>query len=380
MTFEEILETEKKQYPEDKRPVVGWLCSYTPEEIIEAAGFRPYRILPRSNLSPSIDSYITGNLCSRVKNCLGYALSGRYDFMRGIVTTFSCNALTHMYNIWKEYIGDIFVYNIEIPAHRDKEACAYLQNELAKMFAALADRAGVRPDYRALYDAVLARLETMQLLNRMQALRIRDNPPLTGLEAIKITEMASTVPRSIFNTALRRYLATMEQKTEPDRSNTRPRILITGGFIPRFLVAMVEEYGGLVVAEDGCNGYRHFAGIPQEEAGGSEDAENCTAEKQLLQLLANRHLKRPPCARMHGATVQRSQEISRLAGQYKAAGIIHYSLKFCDCNIYEFPVLKDKAAELGVPFLHLEGEEHNTGTGQLETRLQAFLEIVSNFP
>jgi len=430
MTFEEVLDTEKKQHPADKRPVVGWLCSYTPEEIIEAAGFRPFRILPGPEPAPSADSCVTGNLCSRVKNCLGYALTGRYVFMKGMVTVFSCNAMTHMYNIWKEYVRDIFIYSLEVPAHQEREAGDYMEEQLAAMFATLAHKAGVEPDYNALHDAVSARLETMRLLGRMQSLRMMKNPPVKGTEAARIVEMASTVPRNVFNPALRSYLSAVErdkqverieraqqcarvgraglvervERDEQGRLYSGARILITGGLIPRFLVEMEEECGGLVVVEDGCNGYRYFAGTVKAtgneklSAGKAAESEEFFAgsasgtyaankeeihdakiqerERKLLRCLANCYLKRPPCSRMYGATEQRSREMGRLAAQYRVEGIIHYSLKFCDCNIYDYPVLRDKAAELGIPFLRLEGEEHGTGTGQLKTRLQAFLEMV----
>lgn len=400
MAFEEILEAEKKQYCVEDRPVVGWLCSYTPEEIIEAAGFRPYRILPGCGPVPPVDSYVTCNICSRVKNCLGRFLTGRYDFMRGMVAAFSCNAMTHMYNIWKQYAKGIFIHNLEVPLHQGKTAVDFMEEQLAAMFDALAREAGVEADYNALQNAVLARLETTQLLNHLQNMRIMKNPPFSGAEAAKIVESASTVPRGIFNRALSKYLSVVKRsnnleqvEVKRDKQYERAgRILITGGLIPRFLVEMVEECGGLVVVEDGCNGYRYFAGVLENikevnswtgstMAGGgpfaARTAENEQDKKRkILRFLANYYLRRLPCSRMYSATEQRCQEVVRLAVQYKVEGIIHYSLKFCDCNIYDYPFFREKAAELNIPFLHLEGEEDNTWKGQFKTRLQAFIEIV----
>jgi len=397
MTFEEVLKAEQKMHPADKRPVVGWLCSYTPEEIIEAAGFRPFRILPRPEPAPSIDSHVACNLCSRVKNCLGHALDGCYDFMKGMVAVFSCNAMTHMYNIWKEYVKNIFIYNLEVPVYQERKFGSYMEKELAAMFTALSHKAGMEPDYDALHGAILARLETMRLLSRMQKLRVMENPPVSGAEAARIVEMASTTPRDVFNRALKNYLlpylpvgeaskqggkneqverielaGQVEQAGRMERAgqDVRPsRILITGGLIPRFLVEMVEECGGLVVVEDGCNGYRYFAGIP-------ENGIFLDKEETLLRYLAGLYIKRPPCSRMHGVLEQRCREIAKLAAQYRVEGVIHYSLKFCDCNLYDYPAFKDEVVGMGIPFLRLEGEEQSTGTGQLKTRIQAFLEMV----
>jgi len=67
--------------------IFGWLCTYTPEEIIHAAGILPVRIVGYSQETELDDgtAYLYVNTCSFSRSCFQLAIRGEYDFLDGVV-------------------------------------------------------------------------------------------------------------------------------------------------------------------------------------------------------------------------------------------------------------------------------------------------------
>jgi len=86
--FEEIMDINQlridqiRKEKDSGKKVLGWLCTYTPEEIIHASGTIPYRIFKGGESLPvtAADQYLQRNICPFPRACLGYALNGEYDF------------------------------------------------------------------------------------------------------------------------------------------------------------------------------------------------------------------------------------------------------------------------------------------------------------
>jgi benzoyl-CoA reductase/2-hydroxyglutaryl-CoA dehydratase subunit BcrC/BadD/HgdB len=74
---------------------------------------------------------------------------------------------------------------------------------------------------------------------------------------------------------------------------------------------------------------------------------------------------------------ERIGHIMQMAEDYQADGVIYSVLKFCQTYQYDFPHLEATLKEQGIPLLRLEREQHFSGAGQLKTRVQAFLEMIS---
>ncbi|HAP31454.1 MAG TPA: hypothetical protein DCQ14_00125, partial [Firmicutes bacterium] len=104
------------------------------------------------------------------------------------------------------------------------------------------------------------------------------------------------------------------------------------------------------------------------------DAEPCGNEDPYG-CLASFYLTRSPCARMHGAFAA-LKRWGELIEEYGIDGVIFYCLKFCDSWYYLGQILKEKIKH--TPVLILEGEyTAGSGSGQMRTRLEAFLEMLS---
>jgi benzoyl-CoA reductase/2-hydroxyglutaryl-CoA dehydratase subunit BcrC/BadD/HgdB len=139
------------------------------------------------------------------------------------------------------------------------------------------------------------------------------------------------------------------------------------------LMKIVEDSGASVVADTTCNGTRDS--LPRTEEGGDP-----------IKALARRYLDKINCPKTYrdnktgtfeGDAEARFGDIGAYAREFKADGAILYVYKFCDPFGFEVPARKAYYESIKVPLLHLE-DLYSAGTiGQLKTRIQAFLEMIS---
>ena len=146
------------------------------------------------------------------------------------------------------------------------------------------------------------------------------------------------------------------------------RILYTGTpmAVPNWkLYNIIEKAGGIVVGEECCTGSRYYRDLVDE--GG-------TTVDEMLDAIAERYFK-ISCA-VFTPNDQRMEDIVTMARELHADGIIDCSLQFC--TLYEMEAFNvEKAAErAGIPFMHLTTDYAGEDAGQLQTRIEAFLETI----
>ena len=109
--FEDIYKN-RHQYVKDWKArtggkVLGYLCTYIPEEIVYAAGVLPIRIMGSHEIEDVSASYIFPVFCPFCRDTLAQGLKGRYDYLDGIASADVC---MHMNQVF-----DWFVLNCGIP-------------------------------------------------------------------------------------------------------------------------------------------------------------------------------------------------------------------------------------------------------------------------
>ena len=104
--FEKVSGTLLNSYIEEwktqGKKVLGYNCSYFPEEIVHAAGLLPFRIRGTGCTETALaDSYLARANCSFARACLEHLLQGRYDFLDSAVFVYSCDHMCTAHNSWK---------------------------------------------------------------------------------------------------------------------------------------------------------------------------------------------------------------------------------------------------------------------------------------
>ncbi|MFH1646327.1 MAG: 2-hydroxyacyl-CoA dehydratase family protein [Chloroflexota bacterium] len=343
------------------RPVVGWFCSYTPLEIIDAAGLHPYRIVPEPGRAMTrADSYIDRNCCPYVRTILGEALDGAYDFLDGLVVVNSCDPMRRLYDVWRYNIEGKFIHLLDLPRIETESAVAYYRECLLGLVAALEDRFQVTISDAALAKAIADRNRTRSLLRELY-LANRESGHLPAAQLHGVVRAGTLLPQDDFAGMLERLLD--EVKNAPVEFKEGPRLLITGSIMDNpQIVEFIEECDARMVGDDLCNGTRQF--WYEIEPDGDP-----------LAALSRHYLGRTPCPRMKDAQ-RRFDHVLRMVDDFRADGVVFYTLKFCDPFLFDVPLLKEQLEQRGIPSLLLEGDYTPGTLGRVRTRIEAFIEML----
>ncbi len=121
----------------------------------------------------------------------------------------------------------------------------------------------------------------------------------------------------------------------------------------------------VIVAEEMCTGLRYFENLISEEA---------EVTGQIVDDIASRYLN-INCA-CFTPNEGRMGKLAQLAKVYKVDGIIHCSLAFCDPYLIEANRVEKVLKEHNIPLLKIETDYGQEDSGQIKTRVEAFLEMI----
>jgi len=349
----------------DGKKVVGFVCSYMPEEILYALDILPYRITGKGVQDTShADSYLTRVNCSFARSCLELGFLGQYDFLDGAVWNNGCDHIRRCYDNWKAKIPFSFMYMLPVPHKISPEGRQWYKEEVLKFRQAVEDHFSVELSSKKLADAVSTYNETRSLLRRLYDLRTGDPPSFTGAEVLTVLSAGTSIPKAEYNRLLRELLE--EAKPDSDAaSNKRVRLLVAGSLMDDVeFIANVEDLGALVVSDALCFGAKSFWNSTDE----SGDA---------LENLIDRYYEHPPCPRMTGAYPQRLAFLRDQIQRAGVQGVILQHIKFCDLHGTDNALLKRDLERDGIPVMELERQYGPLAdAGRIRTRVQAFLERI----
>jgi bzd-type benzoyl-CoA reductase N subunit len=358
-----ILGSHANRWREQGGKVVGYFCSYVPEEIIAAAGILPFRMRGTGSTETTLaDTYLSAYNCTFARHCLDLAFNGAYDFLDGVVVINSCDHIRRLYDIWRRKMRTPFVHLIAAPHTAGHEQVRWFRDELTIFKEGLEKHFGVAITPERLRESIRIQNETRKLQKQLYELRRRPSPPISGADTLGIMVASTAMPKQTYNELLRSVLSELDGRE--GQSNYRARLMLVGGMLddPAY-VNVIEDLGGLVVTDSLCFGTMTFWNQVDEQA------------KDPLEAIARYYLKeRIPCARMIGEHPRRLEFTRELLDTFKVDGVVFQRLKFCHLWGGEGYLLRRALRESGVPILSLEREYVLSGLGQLRTRVQAFLE------
>jgi benzoyl-CoA reductase/2-hydroxyglutaryl-CoA dehydratase subunit BcrC/BadD/HgdB len=194
----------------------------------------------------------------------------------------------------------------------------------------------------------------------LDQIRRQELPRLSGSEVLAATVAARILAPEKF-VKIADQLIDAAKASEPI-PGIRSRVILTGGPLddPRFVRA-IESQGAHVAGDLFCFGVRGLAS-PVEQGQKTMDA------------LARAYLYQVPCARMIGEFPRRYRELIELYRDCNASGIIFQRIKFCQIWSSDVHNLRHRLQENPLPLLVLDREYGTVSTGQIKTRVQAFLE------
>lgn len=363
--FREIVADRYRVIRENKeregKKVIGWVCNYIPEELIHAAGMYPVRVLGGEGETAQADAHLYSNICSFVRSCVEEGFKGEYDFLDGLVTASTCDHTRRLFDVWNRYIPLGFTYQIGLPHKVTAASLEYYRNEIAGLKEGLERFGGVTITDDDLRGAIELFNRTRQLLREVYELRRAEHPPISGAEVLDVVLAGMILPRERYHRMLEELLAALAGRA--GIQGYKARLMLTGSLLDNSeYLRVIEELGGLVVADSLCTGTRYFW-------------DRVEPDGDPLGALVRAYLTHQPCPRMRPYTA-RAAHLKEIAQTFHVDGVICEQIKFCDNAGEEYPMVREALAEIGIPSLTLEREYALGGVGQMKTRVQAFLESV----
>lgn len=342
--------------------VIGWLCTYSPVEIMYAAGMLPVRILGTHEVQDVTDRYLFPTVCPFCRDVLAQGLKGRYSYIDGLTMARTCSHIQGTYDNWRNYVPATYMKYIWMPGHvQSPRAKPCLIGEYMDLKKGLEDFLG-----KTITDDDLDRAIDLYNINRrltkqVYEFRKQDEPPLTGAEAMEIVVASQLMDVAEHNKLLEQLLQELPDR-RPDR-DTGVRLMMIGSEMDDIdFVRRVEDLGCTFVIDEHCTGSRYFW-------------DEVIPEQDRIAAIAGRYVERWPCPAIGGRPGDRSTRILKAAQDWNIQGALLYQQKWCDPHEFDIPGLIAMFKEHDIATVVLEFDV-TVPFGQFRTRIEAFLEMV----
>jgi len=351
--------------------VAGVYCIYAPSELIRAAGAVPVGLCgKRQDPIEVAERDLPASFCPLIKSSYGYAVSNTCPFFSisdVLCAESTCDGKKKMY----ELMGKLKPMHVMQLPHTQLGGASskYWLEALHQLEAFLCANGGHRATPAALSEQIHSHNILRQKMRELLLLAGDARSPLGGLDLLAIMESKGFVVDiedyirllDAMERSLREYLAQPGLKPHPGA-----RILLTGvpvGKGSEKVIRIIEESGARVVCMENCTG-----------AKGLELAVDESAEPMAA--LAARYLQ-IPCSCM-SPNPGRRESLKTMALDYGVHGVV--DLTWLGCHTYNAESHSVRSwieEDLELPALHLETDYSSADSGQLRTRIEAYLEVIN---
>ena len=305
--------------------VLGYTCSYVPDEILYAANILPCRMRGIEVQSSTIgDTYFGPFICSFPKCLLQLVDEGKYNFLDGAIITPGCDSMRRIDECWRkagdDYNGIVpgFFFHYGVPHKCAEYSIAWFVDETRRLIKGIEKHFSIQITDNKLLEAIKIYNKGRKLLEQFEAIRIKDKPLISGADALAVVLAGTTIPRELYNNLLEEFLD--ELKHEEESSVKKARLMLVGSINDDIeLLKIVEGDNAVVVADNLCFGSRFFADLVDETG-------------DPVESLARRYLSHNNCPRMFGDYKNRLKILKDKIVKAKVDGVILQNIRFCDLH------------------------------------------------
>lgn len=347
-----------------KKKFIGYCCTYTPEEIIYAAGAIPVRLFGIKTGIAKADAHLQAYSCSLVRGIMEDALLGNLDFLDGMVFPHTCDSIQRLSDIWRLNITSTWHNDIMLPVKLDMQSSReYMEDALAKFRKELGAWIGSEISDDALRQSIVVYNRLRSLLKRLYAIKSANPKAIKGRDLYAVVKGSMVMDRKDAADLIEKLVAGLES-VAPSVQAKDKRLVVSGGICDHpEIYDLIEKSGATVVWDDLCTGSRFFEGLISEIG-------------EPIKAIAARYSGRVICPAKHSSLTGRGDNLVNIAKEHKANGVIFILLKFCDPHAFDYPFMKKMLDDVGIPSMLFEVEQDLPSAGQLATRFEAFIEML----
>jgi len=415
--------------PED-RPRIGFLTAYVPEELFHAAGFTPVFIFHTAQDRGQARTHLPGFTCWVASSALDQALAGELDGLAAVAFAQTCDTIQGLTDLWRRNLPHIPVFHFGMPTRLDGSTVrAYLLAELRDLRRRVEAFAGHPISDDALRASIALYNRTRVLVRALYTHAVEFSPPAL----YTLVRAAFQMPKETFvqdaggkmqdaggkmqdaggkmqeaggkmqdaggrmqeagsrmqeaggrrqDAGCRMQEAGGRRQESPSHALTPaplllcspdPSLIVVGPTLADPVFFDVLAQAGARVAGDLLDlGERYFAVDAAEEG-------------DPLEALADRLLDIPPVGGPEGGCPtpakyhpqrSRTDHLLALVRERGAHGVLFARQKFCEPHGFDSALMAPALDRAGIPHLLVELEQASQA-GQLHTRIEAFVEMLS---
>jgi benzoyl-CoA reductase/2-hydroxyglutaryl-CoA dehydratase subunit BcrC/BadD/HgdB len=348
---------------------IGTFCIYVPDEIALAAGVLPIPLCGGSGWSVTYaDRMFPRDICPLVRSTFGMAFSGTcpYKTLKDLaVGETTCDA--------KKKAWDLLGFQVmEVPqrkAERDRD----LWLEEVRAFRSLVEGlSGIAVTAERLADSIRLVNRKRRALGRIHEARKLEEPPISGLDALLVSQVALAMDTLAFCEAAEALADELEDRAARGVSayeGPGARVVLAGSPSPmgNAKVHHVVESSGLrIVADESCTGLRYYRDLVDETA---------TDLDGMIRAIADRYFA-IDCS-CFSPNRERLENVADLVRTFRARGVVQNILQFCHTYDIEAKALEGRLAKDGVPSLKIVTDYGEEDLEPIRVRVEAFAEVIA---
>ena len=364
-----------RQAKSEGKIALGYTCFHMPEVLLNLDKCFSVRLRAPNMGTMDIAAYFMGNAaCEYSRALLERSLEGNYKFLDAMMGVDLCEVMNRcMENMELLQIQDpekknFFWVNTDVAYSDDEISVKHTVEQLRrKVLDQLRDKYGVDTSDDALRKAVEEHNEVCRLITEIGNYRKLENPTITGYEFHVITLVTYVCPKYLIIDKLRETLEELKTREPDPKPKFRVKVVMVGSEVDDpDMIKLIEDNGALVVADRFC--YGSIPGRQEIKLNDEEDVLTQICRDYLHATLCPRH-----CAPHR--VKYRYDTVDRLVKEYHADGVIYEQMKFCTYWSYERTLASYVIQEeYHIPTLSIDRPYRAGNSGQLRTRIQAFVE------
>jgi len=355
------------------RIVVGSFCVFVPEELILAVDGVAVGLCTGAEFgTDAAEQLLPRNTCALIKSAFGLTLEKVCPYVPACDLVVGENTCDGKKKSYETYSGLVERFHaMDMPQTKSAEGRALLAAEYRQFARVLEELSGTALEADALRNAIETVNAKRSAMHRLAALRRARPAPISGLDALLANQIYFYDDPVRFTASVHALCDELEQRVERGEGVAdakTPRVVISGCpmAVPNWkLPRIVEAAGAVVVGEESCVGERGTQHLVAADGTGVD---------ALIDALVDRYFQ-IDCA-IFTPNPSRLTHVQEMADAAGADGVIHYALQFCTPYQMEAVSIERGIEAGGRPVLAVDTEYGSGDVGQLQTRVEAFLEQI----
>jgi len=373
-------EKEIRTAKENGKKVIGYFCLFAPLELILAADAIPVRVNSGWYDAAKVgDRVVPVEVCPVVRSTIGAKMIGLSPYLElsdALISVLTCDGMTKLGEILSDYKT---VWTMPLPRMKDSaQSLRFWSDEIKTVKTQIEELTGNKITRKKLKSAIELVQKATKVFRRLQELR-RGPPVIMGRDAMLVNQTFMWDDITRWTEKAEALCVELEKRVREKKwacPPDTPRVMVTG--TPMIwpdnwkLPSLVEEAKpqGVIVADELCSGERILYDPVGVDEWSMDDMLKAIAERYLMASTC-------PCFTSKDGNEDRINWLLNKVKEWKINGVIYYVVRGCMLYAMEYTRVKKVLDKLNVPVYYLDTEYTREDVGQMKTRVEAFLEMLT---